>query len=227
MSWLLALVVFPLLAYLAGSVPFGYLAGRLKGVDIRQLGSHNVGATNVGRVLGRRLGLTVFGLDVLKGAIPVTAVGLWLHFASPWSEPSPTMFGLWMLSAFAAIAGHVWPIWLRFRGGKGVATSLGVLLALYPFFTWPGLVALATWVVVTLVSRYVSLGSIVAAIVFVGTLFAKSLLSVSGGTWAPQRIWPLLAFGLLMSFLIIWRHRGNIGRLLAGTENKIGSSRAK
>ena len=221
MNWLIALVVLPLASYLLGSIPFGYLAGRLKGIDIRQHGSRNVGATNAGRVLGRRWGLAVFALDVLKGAVPVVGAGLWLHRAGEFAGPG--LLALWMLDAFAAVAGHVWPVWLGFRGGKGVATSLGVLLALYPFFTWPGLLALAAWVVVTLASRYVSLGSLVAAVVFPATLLAMSL--TIGETWSPGRIWPLLAFALAMSLLLIWRHRGNIARLLAGTENKIGAKR--
>jgi glycerol-3-phosphate acyltransferase PlsY len=220
-TWIIALLVFPVLAYLVGSVPFGYIAGRLNGLDIRKHGSCNVGATNVGRLLGRRWGLTVFAADVLKGAIPsfiaARCLETWLGLTGP------TMFAVWMVSAFGAIAGHVWPIWLKLRGGKGVATSLGVVLALYPFFTWPGLAALAAWIVVTLISRYVSLGSIIAAGVFIVTLVAMSL--AIGGAWSPGEIWPLLIFAALMAALVVLRHRGNISRLLAGTENKIGQPR--
>ena len=223
MNWLIALVAFPAAAYLVGSIPFGYLAGRLNGLDIRKHGSCNVGATNVGRVLGRRWGLTVFAADVLKGAAPSAAAGWWLHAGLGLAGPG--MFAAWMLSAFAAIAGHVWPVWLKFRGGKGVATSLGVVLALWPWFTWPGLAALGSWIVVTWISRYVSLGSIVAAGVFIATLVTLSL--AIGGPWSPGETWPLLIFAALMAALVVVRHRGNIGRLLAGTENKIGRSREK
>lgn len=233
MSWILAAGVFPLLGYLCGSVPFGFLAGRIRGVDLRKVGSGNVGATNAVRVLGKGWGYSVFLLDVLKGAVPVFLVGLWL----PWDETfmevssahgqgvihavrSPMVLSLWLLTAFAVIAGHVWPVWLRFKGGKGVATSLGVVLAIYPFFTWPGLVALGVWVVVVLIGRYVSLASIAAAITLPAALTAVSLLS--GGQWHPQRIWPLLVFAWVMALLVVWKHRSNISRLLAGTENRIG-----
>lgn len=218
MSWLIAAVLFAVAGYLVGSIPFGYLAGRLRGIDIRQHGSRNVGATNVGRVLGKKWGLSVFALDVLKGGLPVALAGAILHHGG--AAAGPTGLALWLLAAFAAIAGHIWPVWLRFRGGKGVATSLGVVLAVYPYFTWPGLIALAAWVAVTAVSRYVSLGSIVAALVLPASLTALCLC----GVWSARAIWPLMIFAWAMPLLVIARHRANIGRLLAGTENKIGAN---
>jgi glycerol-3-phosphate acyltransferase PlsY len=220
-DWIIALLVLPIGAYLVGSIPFGYLVGRLKGIDISQHGSKNIGATNVARVLGRKLGYTVFALDVLKGAVPVALAGLWLHHSSaPASLAGPAMLGLWLLTAFAAIIGHIFPVWLRFRGGKGVATSLGVVLAIFPFFTLPGLIALTVWVVFALIWRYVSLASIAAAVAFPAALLVMSL--VFGGAWAPARIWPLLAFAVAMPLLVILRHRTNVARLIAGTESKIG-----
>ncbi len=234
-DWILGLVVFPLAGYLAGSIPFGFLAGRVRGVDLRKAGSGNIGATNAGRVLGKKWGIGVFILDVLKGVAPVLAVGLWLPRETVRTiaasdgvaatvafveVPAQLGLSLWLLTAFAVIAGHVWPVWLRFKGGKWVATSLGVVLAIYPFFTWPGLIALAAWVGVVLASRYVSLASIVAAIAFPVSLLTMSL--AIGQEWAPARIWPLLVFAAVMAALVVWRHRSNVARLLKGTESRIG-----
>jgi len=156
---LILLGAFPAGAYLVGSVPFGYLMGRARGVDLRTRGSGNIGATNVARVLGRRWGLLCFALDVLKGLAPVLLAGLVIAGRGA-SAPGPARQGAWLAVAFGAIAGHVFPVWLRFRGGKGVATSLGVLLGFYPYFTFAGLAALAIWVAVVAVWRYVSLASI-------------------------------------------------------------------
>lgn len=220
-QWIFLAGVLALAAYLVGSVPFGYVVARLKGIDIRQHGSKNIGATNVARVLGRKWGYLVFALDVLKGAVPVAMAGVWLHpGGQPAGGPDPVvLLLLWLLVACAAIAGHIFPVWLRFRGGKGVATSLGVVLAIYPFFTFPGLIALGVWVVVVLIWRYVSLASIAAAVAFPAALLAMSLI---GGQWGMSHIWPLVIFGCAMPLLVVWRHRTNIARLIAGTESKIG-----
>ena len=209
--WIL-FVVLPVLSLLAGSIPFGVLIARSKGVDLRRVGSGNVGATNVGRVLGRRWGYLCFFLDLAKGLIPVALAGRMLGAGE--GVPSLLQQAAWLAVGFGAIAGHVFNFWLRFRGGKGVATALGVVVGMYPFFTHAGLIALAIWIVVTLASRYVSLGSIVAALAFL-PLFAAFHWRQLG------QLWPLCAFAVGMTVLIILRHRGNIRRLLAGTENKI------
>ena len=206
-------VLLPLGAYAVGSIPFGLLIGKAHGVDIRARGSGNVGATNVARVVGRKWGYLCFALDVLKGLMPVLLAGRYLRGPGA-GVPALTVQAVWLAVAFGAVAGHVFSFWLRFRGGKGVATSLGVVLGMYPYFTWPGLAALGVWIVVTLVSRYVSLGSITAAAAFV-PLFAAF-------NWPPARLWPLGAFAVIMSALVILRHRANIVRLLNGTENRIG-----
>lgn len=210
--WIL-LGVFPLAAYVIGSTPFGVIIARSRGVDLRKCGSGNVGATNVWRVLGRRWGALCFFLDVAKGLGPVAAVTAVIGYGH--AAPSVLQQAALLAVAFGAIAGHVFSFWLRFRGGKGVATSLGVVLGVFPYFTYAGLAALAVWIVVTLVSGYVSLGSITAAIAFVA-LFA----AFNAGDLAV--LWPLGAFASLMAGLIIIRHRTNIGRLLAGTESRIG-----
>ena len=214
LSPLIQWVGLPLGGYLAGSIPFGFLIGRAKGIDLRKAGSGNVGATNVARVLGRPLGYLCFGLDVAKGLLPVLVAGLILR-----KDGLTTAEQLaWIGVAMGCILGHIFSIWLHFRGGKGVATSLGVLLGFWPYLTLPGVGAFVVWMVVTLIWRYVSLGSIVAAIAFV-PLFVANCLLVG---WSLSDMLPLLAFAVAMATLVIYRHRTNIRRLVAGTEGKIG-----
>ncbi len=217
--WLSLLL--PVGAYLVGAIPFGLFVGCLRGVDIRKHGSGNIGATNVSRVLGRKWGLLVFALDVAKGAIP-TGIAAWVMAAHGESLglASPTVRTLMvMLVQACCVFGHNWPIYLGFKGGKGVATSLGILLGYWPYLTLPGLVGLGTWVLVLLVSRYVSAASIVAAVLF-------PVYVVIFGVWNGWPFWTtvlLTVFSTAMASLIVLRHRGNIKRLLAGTEPKIGS----
>ena len=211
------LVVFPLAAYGIGATPFGVMLARLRGVDLRSVGSGNVGATNVGRALGRKWGYLCFFLDVGKGLAPVLAAGAILRTSADF----PTLLhqASWLAVGFGAIAGHVFSFYLRFRGGKGVATALGVVLGIFPYFTYAGLAAFGVWVAVTLASRYVSLGSVVAAAAFL-PLFVLINWLVLGRCLA--RLWLLGVFAAVMAALIIVRHRSNIQRLLAGTESKIG-----
>ena len=210
---LILLVALPLAAYAVGSTPVGVILARAHGVDLRKVGSGNVGATNCGRALGRKWGYLCFVLDVAKGLVPVLAMGVLVRPA----EGVPTLLhqAAWLLVGCGAIAGHVFSFWLRFRGGKGVATALGVVVGVWPYFTLAGLIALGAWVVVTLASRYVSLGSIVAAVVFLPAFAALNWSRVAG-------LWPMAAFAVAMVALIVVRHRSNIVRLVKGTENKIG-----
>ncbi|MCP4248425.1 MAG: glycerol-3-phosphate 1-O-acyltransferase PlsY [bacterium] len=215
-------IVVPLIvgAYLVGGIPFGLLVGFLRGVDIRTVGSKNIGATNVGRTLGRKFGIAVFFLDVLKGLLPVLLAGYLL--IGPNSQAGltgATGYLCWLAVGAGCVAGHNYPIYLRFRGGKGVATSLGVALGIYPDLTHPALLSFAAWAVVVLVSRYVSLASIVAGISFPIAYCAISLY-LRPGTLGDS--WPLLGFAVLLAVMVLARHRGNLGRLLAGTEAKIG-----
>lgn len=215
--WLL-FAVFPLAAYVVGSTPFAWLIGRSKGVDLRSAGSGNLGATNVGRVIGKKWGYLCFLLDVAKGFAPVFVTGFLVRRGGPVGLAEQTG---WLLTALAAVMGHVLSFWTRFRGGKGVATALGVVLGFWPYFTLPGLAVFALWIVVTLVWRYVSVGSIVAAAAF-------PLCFLAGERLAGRSIaqtWLLLAFAVAMSALVIFRHRSNIRRLLAGQENKIGAGK--
>jgi glycerol-3-phosphate acyltransferase PlsY len=211
----------PLGAYLVGSVPWGVLLARSQGVDLRRVGSGNVGATNVSRALGRRWGYLCFLLDLAKGFVPVVLAG-WLLGAIGSAVPSALQQLAWLLAGSACILGHVFSLFLRFRGGKGVATSLGVVLGMVPYFTWPGLGAFGVWIVAVLISRYVSLASIVAAGAFLALLAGFNLLA--GGVDRLVALWPMELFAAVMAGLVIVRHRSNIRRLLDGTEGRIGSA---
>jgi acyl phosphate:glycerol-3-phosphate acyltransferase len=192
-------------SYLLGSVPFGYVAGRLVGIDIRKAGSGNVGATNVVRVLGKGYGYTVFALDFLKGFGAVEISMLIAPGQLPeWN--SPEIFGI--LAAMSSILGHLYSPWLKFRGGKGVATSAGALLALTPLAT---LIGVAVWVIVFWVTRYVSLASITAAIVLPIIILVVSSQDQNKGK-------PLVYSSACVAVVVIWRHRSNISRLIRGTE---------
>lgn len=216
MNPLVAFAALPGACYFCSAIPFGYLAGRLKGIDIREHGSRNVGATNVGRVLGRSWGIAVFALDVAKGFSPVFLAGSWLAANREAGGDERLLHLARVLCAFAAVAGHMWTFWLGFRGGKGVATALGAVLAIWPEYTYAGAAAFAVWLLTVLLTRYVSLASMLAATGFAAAYF------VMAGAAALAGQSPLAAFAVLTAVLIIVKHRSNIGRLLAGTEPKIG-----
>ncbi len=223
-TYLVILFVCPLLAFLVGGIPFGVILTAVRGIDIRTVGSGNIGATNVARALGRKWGYFCFVLDVLKGAVPTVVMGVLLR--EHWQMGDSAMgFLAWAMVAGSAVLGHVFPIYLKFRGGKGVATSAGVALAIWPFYTLPALVAMAAWLVVTLVSRAVSAGSLVACLVFLVSylagfwIFAQQRWIVP--PWSLQSQWPLLVTACLGPVLIIIRHRSNITRLLTGQESRI------
>jgi glycerol-3-phosphate acyltransferase PlsY len=211
-------------AYLIGAIPFGLIIGRVRGVDIRHVGSGNIGATNVARVLGRPLGVCCFVLDLLKGLLPTAlAPKIWVTIGPSLAHgtpgPGPSLYLAWMGVAAAAILGHMCPIYLRFRGGKGVATSLGAVVGFWPYFTGPGLAAFALWVLVAAAFRYVSLASIVATLAF-PVLYAATALLRGWDPFGTQA--PLLIFAVVIALLVVYRHRSNIQRLLAGQEHRIG-----
>jgi glycerol-3-phosphate acyltransferase PlsY len=169
-SWAIAI----LLAYLAGSVPFGVLIAKSKGVNIREEGSKNIGATNVGRVLGKKYGLICFLLDVLKGALPVFLFGLYAkHFGQDINEISTKAMLVWICVALAALLGHMYSPWLKFGGGKGVATTFGGMVAMWPLLTVPVLVAFVAWMITAKCSKIVSLASLVAALALFGDTVLK------------------------------------------------------
>src|SRR5438105_6116143 len=148
-------------AYLVGAIPFGYVVARWRGVDILRAGSGNIGATNVGRVLGRRYGVLVFILDFAKGALPTAAALCLREWANPTARAELPLAGLPVFAGLAAFVGHVFPVYLRFRGGKGIATGAGVVALLLPL---PALGAVGTWLVVLAASRFVSVASLAAAV---------------------------------------------------------------
>lgn len=221
----------PLLAFLLGSIPFGLLIAKAKGINIREHGSGNIGATNVLRVVGKKYGITCLILDALKGFIPVlialNVIRIAGHsplmtfsFPESWILQLPTADALigqlaHIGTALAAVLGHNYSPWVAFKGGKGIATSAGVFLALMP----AGIgILLVVWLIVFWVSRYVSLASIIAAVVLP--------LVTLWGSWHHGRIqdgsWnkPLFAFTVLIAVMAVWKHKTNIQRLRAGTENR-------
>ncbi len=210
---LILLIVMPLAAYVLGSTPFGVLLAKANGVDLRKVGSGNVGATNVARAIGRKWGYLCFLLDMGKGLAAVLLAGWFLRRLEGF--PALAHQASWLGVGCGVIVGHVFSFYLRFRGGKGVATALGVVVGIYPFFTFAGLAALGVWIVVTLASRYVSLGSVSAAVAFLPLFVVFN--------WPVLHVWPLGVFAAVMVALILLRHRENIRRLLSGTENRIGS----
>lgn len=203
-----------LVAYLVGSIPIGLLLGFVRGVDIRQHGSGNIGATNTMRVLGKRIGLTCFFLDMLKGAGPVVIAGLMLDVLGS-RTPDEAAAWWWLGVALATVLGHVFPVWLRFKGGKGVATGFGAMLGLWPIVTLAGVAAFVVWLLVVKVTRYVSLGSIAGA---ASLPAAIALLAAWSGNLAHSVPFIISTGGLAL--LVLVRHRGNLARLMRGEEPK-------
>jgi glycerol-3-phosphate acyltransferase PlsY len=200
-----------LLGYLAGSVPFGFVVARAKGIDIRQHGSGNIGATNVGRMLGRRFGFLVFGLDFLKGFVPVLAVRL---LGRCLDDTPFVTYDLPVLCAAAAVIGHVCSIWLGGRGGKAGAVGLGVGAVL----AWPAMLAAGVaWLAVVAVTRYVSLATILGSIAYLAMYLVLAI--VQGSPFDGEHL-SLTIFCIGIMGLVLVRHKDNIQRLMSGTENK-------
>jgi acyl-phosphate glycerol 3-phosphate acyltransferase len=196
-------------SYFLGAIPFGYLVARWRGVDILREGSRNIGATNVGRVLGRRFGILVFLLDFAKGAVPVLAARLWDNGEQDQAHVVPVAAGV------AAFLGHLFPIYLRLRGGKGVATAAGAVAVLLP---GPFFAAFLAWGTVFVSSRIMSLASITAAVVL---CLMRLLFTTS--PWSSSEV-VLTSFCLIAATLVIVRHHANVRRLLSGKENRFAES---
>ena len=189
-------------AYLIGGIPFGYLIGRLRGVDVRTVGSKNIGATNVFRTVGKSWGVLALFLDILKGLLPVLAVKALL----PGAAQLPLAVGV------TCVLGHMLTPYMRFRGGKGVATALGMLIGLVPALAGAAFLLFSA---VFAASNYISLGSCcAAAFLAVGVWFRWLGLAGTGDL-------PLCILVTLIALFVIWKHRSNIGRLVRGTENRI------
>ena len=206
------LIAIAVCSYLLGSIPFGYILVRVfQGIDVRSIGSGNIGATNVARTGGKGLAIATLALDVFKGWLPVflvlTVPGI------PVTGPAQ-LHTLATFAALVAVLGHMFPVWLGFKGGKGVATGLGVFLALAPKVV---LIPVVLFLAIVVFTRYVSLGSILAAAVFPIALW-----------WLDRDAFPApaLAMVVAVALLVIIRHHQNIGRLLAGTESRFGARKA-
>jgi glycerol-3-phosphate acyltransferase PlsY len=187
-------------AYLLGSIPFAYLAGRARGVDLRTVGSGNLGAANVFRTLGRDMGIAVMAADILKGAVAVVIARLITD--DPWPA----------VAAAAAMAGHIFPVWLRFKGGKGVAVAGGAVIALMPL---AAVICFAIWIAIVATTRYTSLAAIVACL-------ASAPLA-----WALGYPDSTIVFAAVGTAAVVFLHRGNIRRLLRGEERRIELRRAR
>ena len=196
------------ISYLVGSIPFGYVIAIAKGVDVRKQGSGNIGATNVGRVLGRKFGAIIFVLDLLKGFVVVLLVPI---FVSDIKFPTTSDKLLVILCGLCVLLGHAFPVYLKFKGGKAVATSFGVFIWLAPI---PVAIAFGVWILTVIVSRYVSLGSMVGAIALMGGVIGLGSSPFGSGTY-------LTALSIAVAILIIIKHISNIKRIIAGTESRV------
>ena len=197
-----------LVAYFLGSIPWGYLAGKLNGVDLHKEGSGSTGATNALRVLGKPWGYTVFALDTLKGSLAVIAA---FQISSHFFASSPTeTISAGVVAAIFAVIGHSYPVWLKFQGGKGIATSAGIMLALFP---WPVFAfGLFVWLVLFYSTRFVSVASLGAAV---------ALPTASAAMWYLGDCDAIrTSIAAAMCVLAVWRHKSNISRLIAGTEKR-------
>jgi acyl phosphate:glycerol-3-phosphate acyltransferase len=191
-------------SYLLGSIPFGYLAGQLAGIDIRKFGSGNIGATNVVRILGKKYGYPVFALDFLK-SFGAVRIAMLMAIGPPPQWNSPDIFGI--AAATFCVIGHSYPLWLKFKGGKGVATFIGALFALAPI---GGFIGVAIWIVTFWITRYVSVASVTAAVALPIVILAVS--------WRNENVKVIFYFSVCIAAVVIWRHRSNLSRLLHGTE---------
>ncbi len=209
MLWIVVVAII-LGAYLIGSVPSGYLAGRAKGVDLRVAGSGNIGATNALRVLGKKWGYTVFAADAFKGWLAVTlALEVGRRFMPDYAIPCG------VLAAGFCVIGHNFPVWLGFKGGKGIATSAGIMIGLFPI--WVFLFGIGLWTVLFFATRYVSVASIAAAISLPTSSFVLMLMGLCD--------WLRVCIAGILCLLALWRHKPNIERLMAGTEKRFEKKR--
>ncbi len=209
-------------AFIAGSIPFGVLIARARGINIQEHGSKNIGATNVGRVLGKKLGIICFVLDVLKGSIPALVAGnLAGTFGKQLDSIGTNDMLLWIAVTFAALLGHMYPPWLNWKGGKGVATTFGGMVAMWPLLTVPVLLAMCVWILSLVLFKIVSLASVVAAaslpIMTLGWVYWQT------GSLSIAHSWPMIGVTTLIASLVLWKHRSNIHRIARGQEPTLHS----
>jgi len=226
------------LSFLSGSIPFGLLIARAKGINIRVVGSGNIGATNVGRALGRNYFLLCLSLDALKGLVPVVLAGWLLGGLGDWT-PAPAASRIWLACAAAAVLGHVFCPWLGFRGGKGVATSLGALLGVFPLMSAAVLGAALVFAATLRISRYMSAASIAAAVglplcvigvqASVLIFHARRAGLPLSARWLTEALvrdgLPFILVAAGLGMVVVWAHRANVRRLRAGTEPRFAAKR--
>ena len=208
---IISYIVGIIISYLIGGIPFGYLIAVIKGIDIRTEGSGNIGATNVGRVLGKKYGLIIFILDMLKGFIVVFFIPALVSSAV--NIPTTTDNLLVVLCGFCVVLGHAFPVYLKFKGGKAVATSFGVFIWLVPISIG---IAFGVWLLTVIVTRYVSLGSMIGSLSLVGVIVIVVDSPFGDNIY-------LTVMSVAVAILIIARHTSNIQRIIAGTEKKVFS----
>jgi len=226
MHWLVAALV----AFACGSIPFGPIVARLRGIDLRTVGSGNIGATNVGRALGWKWGVLVYVLDAIKGAAPVLVAGAMAGIlGKPADEVAPADMWWWLLMPIASVLGHMFSPFVGFKGGKGVATGSGAMLAVWPTLTGPLLVAIGLWAVLLAATRYMSVASMAAAISIPLTVAAAAAIRTGDGTpdgeLPIRHALPAIIVTGGVALLVVWKHRPNIERLLSGKENRLGTKR--
>ena len=203
--------------YLIGGIPFGLLIARAKGVDIFKVGSGNIGATNVGRVLGRRFFYFCFALDVIKGLVPTLGFGILTGAIDSETRTAGDLWW-WLAAMIAPVLGHMFSPYIGFRGGKGVATGLGSLAGVIPVLTVPGLTGLGIYLAAVKVTRFVGVSSCLAALSLPATTAALWLTGVA--IW--QSAGPAVLVTALLAAVVVIKHRGNLTRTLRGTEPRVG-----
>lgn len=208
-------VILIIASYLVGSISFALIIAKAHGIDLRKIGSGNLGATNLARACGKKWAYICFFLDMLKGFVPTLLAKKFIIISA---QPDALSLFLWLAVGSAAILGHVFPFYLGFKGGKGVSTSFGVVLGIWPYYTIPGIIAFFIWASLVLTFKYISLAAVVTASLFPFIIIA--LIAILKN-WYFSTLWPLIAAAVVLCSLVIFLHRENIKRLLAGTEHKV------
>ncbi len=208
-----------IISYLIGSISFAMLIAKAHGLDLRTIGSGNLGATNLARACGKKWAYFCFLLDFLKGFAPSFAARF-LVLSEPATSAS---LAVWLAVGVAAILGHIFPFYLKFRGGKGVATSFGVVMGIWPYYAIPGIIVFMLWATIVLIWQYISLGSVIAAAAFPVIMI---ILTMTLNNWHFNILWPLILAAVILCSLVIFLHRSNMKRILNGTEDKVLQKKA-
>ena len=204
-------------AYLVGSIPFAMIIAKAYGKDLRKIGSGNIGATNLSRAVGKKWAYCCFLLDTTKGLVPMIVASQIIS-----SPPTTTELLLSLVVGCAAIAGHIFPIYIKFKGGKGVATSFGVAMGLWPYYTICALIAMTCWISAVFIWRFISLASIIAALAFP---IALTIITIFNKTWQFNNLWPLFIAAIAIPLMVIIKHRENVIRIIKGNEHKVFSKK--